>query len=167
MTGSGADTFPLTSHMPEQFAIRSIVPADFDAWKVLWDGYNAFYGRAGPTALPLEITRITWSRFFDTNEPVHAAVAENSGGLLGVVHYIFHRSTISVATVCYLQDLFTVEAARGKGVGRALIEAVYERAKDAGSGRVYWQTHETNTTAMLLYDKIAERSGFVVYRKTL
>ncbi len=134
---------------------------------MLWDGYNAFYGRQGPTALPAEVTRTTWSRFFDTNEPVHAAVAEGSDKLLGLVHYIFHRSTTQRAPVCYLQDLFTVEEARGKGVGRALIEAVYDRAKDAGSGRVYWQTHETNATAMLLYDQVAERPGFVVYRKAL
>jgi len=78
-----------------------------------------------------------------------------------------HRSTTSFAPNCYLSDLFTVEAARGKGVGRALILGVYEQAQRAGSPRVYWQTHETNHTAMLLYDKIAERSGFVVYRKAL
>ena len=147
--------------------IRPVVREDFDAWKVLWDSYNAFYGRKGATALPDEVTKTTWSRFFDTDEPVHALVAEASGKLVGIVHYLFHRSTIQIAPTCYLQDLFTVEAARGKGVGRSLIEAVYERAKAAGAGRVYWQTHETNDVAMLLYNKVAERSGFVVYRKTL
>ena len=94
-------------------------------------------------------------------------VAEQSGQILGFVHYLFHRSTISIQPTCYLQDLFTVEAARGKGVGRALIQEVYRRAADAGSRRVYWLTHETNTTAMKLYDKVAEKSGFVVYRKNL
>jgi GNAT superfamily N-acetyltransferase len=83
------------------------------------------------------------------------------------VHYIFHRTTISIAPTCYLQDLFTRESTRGKGVGRKLIEAVYEQARIAGSSRVYWLTHETNSTAMQLYDKVAERSGFVVYRKNL
>ena len=133
----------------------------------MWDGYNAFYGRSGPTALPREITEMTWSRFFDAYEPVHALVAESDGELLGLTHYLFHRSTIMVDPICYLQDLFTVEAARGKGVGRALIEGVYREAKLAGSPRVYWHTHQTNHQAMLLYDKVAEKSGFVVYRKTL
>jgi len=94
-------------------------------------------------------------------------VAESSGELLGLVHFLYHRSTTAIAPVCYLQDLFTVPAARGKGVGRALINAVYERAAAAGSPRVYWQTHETNVVAMQLYDRVADKSGFVVYRKAL
>ena len=150
-----------------QANIRPVVAEDFAAWKPLWDGYNAFYGRQGPTALPDEITRMTWSRFFDAYEPVHALVAEDAGKMIGVVHYLFHRSTIQIAPTCYLQDLYTSEAARGKGVGRKLIEAVYERARTAGAGRVYWQTHESNGTAMQLYNKIAEKSGFIVYRKLL
>ena len=153
--------------MVKQVVIRSVVLEDFPAWNVLWDGYNTFYGREGPTALPLETTQMTWSRFFDAYEPVHPMVAETSGKLVGLVHYLFHRSTIQISPTCYLQDLFTLEAARGKGVGKALIEAVYERARAAGTQRVYWQTHETNTAAMLLYDKVAEKSGFVVYRKAL
>jgi GNAT superfamily N-acetyltransferase len=140
---------------------------DFSAWKVHWDGYNAFYGREGATALPLEITQMTWARFFDAYEPVHALVAEESGGLVGLVHYLYHRSTIQIEPTCYLQDLFTSEAARGKGIGRALIEAVYERATAAGIKRVYWHTHETNATAQHLYNKVAEKSGFIVYRKML
>ena len=147
-------------------AIRPVVPGDFSAWRVLWDGYNAFYGRQGPTALPLATTERTWQRFLDPAEPMHALVAERQGAVLGLAHYIFHRSTILENPTCYLQDLFTAAEARGQGVGRALIEAVYERARAAGSRRVYWQTHETNATAMRLYDAVAERSGFVVYRKT-
>ena len=147
--------------------LRAVEQPDYAAWKRLWDGYNAFYGRAGETALPEAITEKTWARFFDPGETVHAVVAERDGELLGLVHFVFHRSTISIAPVCYLQDLFTVDAARGQGVGRLLIEEVYRRAKDAGSGRVYWQTHETNAVAMQLYDKVAERSGFVVYRKSV
>ncbi len=127
----------------------------------MWDGYNRFYGRP---AFPTEITEITWSRFFDSTEPVHALVAEQNGQLVGMAHYLFHRSTTLVNHSCYLQDLFTIESARGKGVARALIEAVREQAKIAQSPRVYWQTHETNLTAMKLYDKVAERSGFLVYR---
>jgi GNAT superfamily N-acetyltransferase len=144
------------------FIIRSVALADFDQWMPLWQRYNVFYGRP---ALPEEITRTTWSRFFDANEPVHAIVAEKEGQLLGFAHYLFHRSTIQIAPTCYLQDLFTNEASRGKGIGRALIETVYQRAKEAGCPRVYWHTHETNQTAMKLYNKVAERSGFVVYRK--
>ncbi|PRD58510.1 GNAT family N-acetyltransferase [Phyllobacterium myrsinacearum] len=151
--------------MTNDLLVRPVTRQDYDQWLPLWDGYNAFYGRSGATALPAEITRTTWQRFFDAYEPVNALVAESGGKLLGLTHYIFHRSTISVAPNCYLQDLFTNEAARGKGVGRALINGVYERAQHAGSPRVYWLTHETNHTAMELYNKVADHSGFVVYRK--
>jgi GNAT superfamily N-acetyltransferase len=151
--------------MPDSLAIRSAAPEDYEQWLPLWEGYNAFYGRSGPTALSPDITRMTWYRFFDAYEPVHALVAESSERLVGLAHYLFHRSTTALGPSCYLQDLFTSEAARGKGVGRALITGVYERAKLAGSPRVYWLTHETNRVAMQLYDKLAERSGFVVYRK--
>lgn len=153
--------------MPEAFQVRPVVRSDFADWLPLWDGYNSFYGRSGPTALDPEITLTTWERFFDDDEPVHAMIAESNHGLLGLVHYLFHRSTIITGQNCYLADLFTIEAVRGRGVGRALIEAVYERAGSAGCTRVYWQTHETNLTAMKLYDGVAERSGFIVYRKAL
>jgi GNAT superfamily N-acetyltransferase len=96
---------------------------------------------------------------------VHALVADRGGELLGLTHYLFHRSTTAIEPTCYLQDLFTSEATRSKCVGRALIKGVYAQAQLAGSSRVYWQTHETNHTAMQLYDKVADRSGFVVYRK--
>jgi len=145
--------------------IRPVRPDDFDAWKPLWDGYNAFYGRVGATALPDEITRTTWARFFDGYEPVHALVAEAEDGLLGLAHYLFHRSTTALGPNCYLQDLYTAEAARGRGVGRALIQAVYRQARAAHCGRVYWQTQEGNATARRLYDQVAEQSGFIVYRK--
>jgi len=148
--------------MPGEISIRSVVPADFAQWLPLWAGYNSFYGRE---ALANEITQTTWSRFFDAREPVYALVAERNGRLLGLAHYLFHRSTILIEPTCYLQDLFTVVEARGEGIGRALIAAVYEQAKLGGATRVYWQTHETNLTAMKLYDKVAERSGFIVYRK--
>jgi len=150
--------------MSANFLIRPVAINDYDQWLTLWNGYNTFYGRSGETALPEEITFTTWSRFFDPNEPVNALVADNNGELIGLTHYIFHRTTTAIAPTCYLQDLFTTETARGKGVGRALINSVYEQAKIAGSPRVYWQTHETNLHAMMLYDKIAEKSGFLVYR---
>jgi GNAT superfamily N-acetyltransferase len=153
--------------MPAALTIRPVAPGDYAQWLPLWDGYNVFYGRSGPTALDPEITRTTWERFFDAGEPMHALVAEESGTLLGLAHYLYHRSTTSIGLNCYLQDLFTRSEARGRGVGRALIEAVYAAARAAGSPRVYWQTHETNATAMRLYDQVAEKSGFLVYRKLL
>jgi GNAT superfamily N-acetyltransferase len=150
--------------MSSSLMIRSAARTDFAQWQPLWEGYNRFYGRE---SLPSEITQMTWSRFFDAYEPVHALVAEEDGQLLGLAHYLFHRSTISIEPTCYLQDLFTKETARSKGIGRALVEAVYSQARIAGSVRVYWQTQESNLTAMKLYDRVAERSGFVVYRKQI
>jgi GNAT superfamily N-acetyltransferase len=144
--------------------VRPVARTDYEAWRPLWDGYNEFYGRHGATALPDTVTQSTWSRFFDAYEPVHAFVAERDGDILGIVHYLFHRTTVDIAPTCYLQDLFTTTSARGSGVGRALIEAVHERAKAAGCARVYWQTHESNETAMRLYDQVADKSGFLVYR---
>src|SRR5690242_17895601 len=132
--------------MSDNLSVRFVERSDFDAWLPLWDGYNAFYGRSGPTALSTEITEVTWARFFDPDEPVHCLVAEQGGRLIGLAHYLFHRSMISIEPICYMQDLFTAPEARGSGVGRALIAAVSERAKTAGSSRLYWQTHETNIT---------------------
>ncbi len=152
-------------HAPADLTIRAVAREDYDGWLPLWDGYNAFYGRSGPTALAGEITQMTWARFFDAYEPVHALVAQSGGQLIGLTHYLYHRSTTTIAPSCYLQDLFTSEAARGRGVGRALIEGVYARAQAAGAARVYWQTHETNETAQRLYNQVAEKSGFIVYRK--
>ncbi len=151
--------------MSASATVRPVDQADYAQWLPLWQGYNKFYGRFGATALPAEVTQTTWARFFDADEPVHALVAESEGRLVGLVHYLFHRSTTMLGPTCYLQDLFTAEEARGKGVGRALIEAVYQRARTAGATRVYWLTHETNTTARRLYDRVAEHYGFIVYRK--
>jgi GNAT superfamily N-acetyltransferase len=148
-------------HPPVQ--VRPVEPADFPAWKPLWDGYNAFYGRLGETALPDDITRTTWQRFFDPGEPVFALIAERQGQIVGLVHYLFHRSTIHIDPVCYLQDLFTLPSERGAGIGRSLIDAVAERARVAGMKRVYWHTQESNNAGRLLYDKVAQNRGFIVY----
>lgn len=147
--------------------IRPLRRSDYDQWLPLWDGYNAFYDRVGPTALDPAVTAATWGRFFDAYEPLHALVAERDGRLIGLTHYLFHRSTTAIAPLCYLSDLFTTAEARGGGVGRALIEAVYAEARAAGSPRVYWQTRENNATARRLYDQVAELSGFLSYRKLL
>ena len=143
--------------------IRAVHRDDFDQWLPLWTGYNTFYLRQ----VPDEVTRTTWLRFFDAYEPVHAFVAEREGQLIGLVHYLFHRSTSMIEPVCYLQDLFTSPPARGEGVGRSLIEAVYDTARDKGTTWVYWMTHETNIRAMTLYDQVAEKPGFVQYRKEI
>ena len=149
--------------MPDTVLVRRIQQDDFAAWKPLWDGYNAFYGREGDTALPPEVTNATWLRFFDPGEPVFALVAASGSKLLGLAHYLYHRSTTRIELTCYLQDLYTDESERGRGVGRSLIEGVYEEARAAGIKRVYWHTHETNTAARLLYDKVARHAGFIVY----
>jgi GNAT superfamily N-acetyltransferase len=149
----------------ELVQVRTLDKADYANWLELWDGYNAFYGREGATVLAPAITAMTWQRFFDSYEPVYGMVAVQGTQIVGLVHYLLHRSTTAIEPSIYLQDLFTTVTARGKGVGRQLIEAVYAHARDLACSRVYWQTHETNATAMKLYDRIAEKSGFVVYRK--
>ena len=147
--------------------VRPLRETDFEAWLPLWNGYNAFYGREGPTALDLEITKTTWRRFFDPTEPVFALVAESDGKVLGLTHFLHHRSTTRIELTTYLQDLFTVPEARGQGVGRALIEAVYATAKSTGIKRVYWQTHQTNLAGRRLYDQAAKHYGFIVYAHDL
>ena len=147
--------------------VRPVEPADLAAWEPLWRGYNTFYGRTGDTALPEVVTRTTWQRFLDPQEPVFALVADDHGSLLGLAHYLFHRSTTRIAMTCYLQDLFTQPDARGQGVGRALIEAVCARVREQGLQRVYWQTHESNLAGRRLYDQVAQHEGFIVYSRTV
>jgi GNAT superfamily N-acetyltransferase len=143
--------------------IRPLHPDERAAWEPLWQGYIAFY----EASVPAEVTDATWARLHDEAEPIHGLVAERDGHLLGIVHYIFHRSTWTIGDYCYLQDLFTAPSARGQGVGRALIEAVYEKAGAAGASRVYWLTQESNETARALYDKVATRTGFIQYRRLI
>jgi GNAT superfamily N-acetyltransferase len=150
-----------------ELSIRPIRRADYDGWRPLWDGYNAFYGRSGATALPEPITRSTWERFFDPAEPVHALVAEHEGRVVGLVHYLYHRSTTRLRDVCYLQDLFTAPELRGHGIGGRLLQGVYQAARAAGCSRVYWQTQTTNLTGRALYDKVAAHQGFIVYSHEL
>lgn len=143
--------------------VRPATAGDFDAWLPLWRGYQAFYR----VDIAEAVTRETWRRFHDTGEPMHCALAELDGRVAGLVHFVEHRSCWTTGNYLYLQDLFTDDAARGLGVGRALIEHVYAQARARGCARVHWLTHETNATAMRLYDRIAERSGFVQYRKVI
>ena len=143
--------------------VRPARPGDRAAWEPLWQGYLTFY----KSSLPAEVTDATWQRFFDPIEPLHALVAERDGRLVGLTHYLLHRSTWAPVCYCYLEDLFVDPSLRGGGVGRRLITAVESEARAAGASRLYWMTHETNETAQRLYDKGADRPGFVQYRKKL
>jgi GNAT superfamily N-acetyltransferase len=143
--------------------IRPLQPSDRSGWQPLWDAYNEFYGRVGHTALDPAITQLTWGRLFEPDEPMWCSVAVDDGHLVGLVHYLFHRSTTQAGHVCYLQDLFIHETQRGRGIGRALVDAVYEAARTAGTSRVYWHTQSTNAVARRLYDEVAAHSGFIVY----
>jgi GNAT superfamily N-acetyltransferase len=147
----------------DEVTVRPVRASDYAGWKALWDGYNAFYGREGQTALPELITATTWERFLDPAEPVHALVAVSRDEVVGLTHYLFHRSTTRLTDVCYMQDLFTTPAMRGLGIARQLIETVYDLARAAAATRVYWQTQETNHAARALYAKLAKHNGFIVY----
>lgn len=143
--------------------IRMANDQDFEQWLPLWKGYQVFY----KVDIVQGVTQQTWQRFMDPAEPMHCAVAEMDGALVGLVHYIFHRSCWTMGDYVYLQDLFTLPQCRGKGIGRALIEHVYACAAREKASRVWWLTHESNHQAMVLYDKIADKSGFLQYRKMM
>jgi GNAT superfamily N-acetyltransferase len=142
-------------------SIRPVTAADHDVWLPLWRGYQRFY----QTEIPVETTARTWQRFLDPQEPMHAALAWRDGRAVGLVHWIYHRSCWTEGDYCYLQDLFVADGQRGSGLGRRLIEHVYATARAAGCSRVHWLTHESNHTAMQLYERIAQRSGFIQYRQ--
>ncbi len=143
--------------------LRAPGAADRAAWEHLWQGYQRFY----EVEIPARVTDLTWARLLGSAEPMHAMLAWQGARAVGMVHWIFHRSTWTEGPYCYLQDLFAEPDVRGVGVGRALIAHVRAEAEKAGASRLYWLTHETNTDAMKLYDKVAERSGFVQYRVVL
>ncbi len=138
--------------------IGRLAPADHAGWETLFRGYIAFYKRT----LTQEAYDRAWHEFQDDRR-LHALGAWIDGNLVGITHFFRHVSTSS-PDVCYLQDLFTAEAARGKGVGRALIMAVCDWARANECCRVYWMTHETNATARRLYDQMAENRGFIRYQ---
>ncbi|MGU7770568.1 GNAT family N-acetyltransferase [Burkholderia sp. MR1-5-21] len=144
--------------------VRPLAAADEAAWRPLWQGYRRFYNTAPNDA----VFTTTWARLMDPDEPMFVLGAfDASDTLIGIVHAIYHRSCWTEGPYCYLQDLFTAAEARGRGAGGALIEAVYAHAREAGASRVYWLTHETNTTARALYDRLANNAGFIQYRKDL
>jgi GNAT superfamily N-acetyltransferase len=144
-----------------EIVVRPVGSDERAAWEPLWKGYLDFY----KTSVPRQVYDTTWARLHDPEEPMWLLGAYVDGKLLGIVHYLYHRSCWTIGDYCYLQDLFVAEDARKLGLGRALIEAVYAKARMDGASRVHWLTHETNTTARGLYDTLADRPGFIQYRK--
>ncbi|MEM9730606.1 MAG: GNAT family N-acetyltransferase, partial [Myxococcota bacterium] len=132
-------------------------------WEPLWQGYLAFYG----VPLPDAVTDTTWTRLLDPDWDVHGLVAANdeSGKMLGIVHFLFHPVTWAIAPRCYLEDLFVAELARGTGAGRRLIEGVYEEADARGADQVYWLTEDDNQTARRLYDRVGRHTRFIKYQR--
>jgi GNAT superfamily N-acetyltransferase len=149
--------------MADNIVIRPVGKDERAAWEPLWNGYLAFY----KTALARDVSDLAWTRFHDPDEPMFALGGYVDGNLAGFAHYLFHRSTWAPHRYCYLEDLFVAEAARGRGLGRALIEAVYEKAQAANASRVYWLTQSNNMQARALYDQVADNLGFIQYRKVL
>jgi len=138
--------------------VRALAAGDRAEWEPLWQGYLRFY----ETCIAPEVSDLTFTRLTGGNEPMGGFVAaDENGQLVGIVHWIIHRSCWTAGDYCYLQDLFVAPGERDRGIGRKLIEAVYDKARSLGCSRVHWLTHETNTDAMYLYDRIAARSGFV------
>jgi ribosomal protein S18 acetylase RimI-like enzyme len=143
-------------------ALRPFAPDDFALWLPLWRGYQTFY----KVDIPAATTEVTWRRLLDPAEAMRGVFALGDDGVpVGFVHTIDHRSCWTVGDYLYLQDLYVAESVRGAGHGRALIEHVYADAAARGLARVYWLTHESNAPARLLYDRVADRSGFIQYRK--
>jgi len=141
--------------------IRHALESDHDGWLPLWKGYQQFCA----ADIPEGTSRLTWQRFHDPAEPMHCAVADIGGQLVGMVHYIEHRSCWTTGDYVYLQDLFVSPDQRGRGIGKALIQHVYAFAQEAGASRVWWLTQETNAQARVLYDQVADLTGFIQYRK--
>lgn len=146
---------------PRDLVVRALRPDERGAWEPFWQAYLTFY----ESSVSPETTDALWKRLHDDSEAMYVLGAFGDGRLIGIVHYLFHRSSWTIGDYCYLQDLYVSEEARGLGAGRTLIEAVELDAREKGASRVYWLTKEDNHTARALYDKLADRSGFIQYRK--
>jgi GNAT superfamily N-acetyltransferase len=140
--------------------LRDIGPGDFEHWMPLWQGYQNFY----QVVVPEAATRTTWTRLLDPREPVFGAIAWESGLAVGLAHWIYHRNTWSIEDDCYLNDLFVAPTHRRRSIGCQLIEFAAHTARKDGCGQLYWLTHETNASAIRLYQRVADRTGFVDFR---
>ncbi len=152
----------MTEHASGNVEITGLTSQDQSRWTELWTAYLAFYR----LALPNEVFDYTWTRLLN-DTAIHGLAARIDSRIVGLTHFLFHESAWTIAPVCYLQDLFVEDAARGHGVGRALIEAVAARARVRNSVRLYWMTQSDNATARLLYDRLAKHSGFIRYEYPL
>jgi len=141
--------------------IRPLKLSDREPWQKLWQGYLRFYRQR----LPEAVTAATFARLVDEHQQPHALVAAHEGRLVGFTHYLFHRSTWAVQEICYLEDLFVEPDARGQGIARALIHAVYAAADHAHAASVYWMTQEFNADGRALYDTLARRTSFIRYER--
>ncbi len=141
-------------------SVRPPTPADFDAWQQLWRGYCDFYEQT----VPLIVTENTWSRLLAGDSPLFCLLAQDAAGtIVGFTNCVIHAGTWSKRDMCYLEDLFVTPDARGKGVGRTLIEAVVAKSRSEGWQRVYWQTKRDNAPARALYEKIVKPSDWIIY----
>ena len=140
--------------------VRPLAPGDRDGWGRLWTGYLDFYGTARPDShFDAYFARL----LSDDPHDFHGLVAEDGGRLVGLAHYLFHAHGWQEARVCYLQDLYADPTARGRGVGRALVEAVYRAADAEGAPKVYWLTQEFNAAGRRLYDRVGRLTPFIRY----
>ena len=145
-----------------RLTIRPLTAADHAGWHRLWTDYLAFYD----TVLPEAVYQTHFSRLLgDDPRDFHGLVAEQDGRLVGLAHYVFHRHGWTIGDTCYLQDLYAEPEVRGMGIGRKLIEAVYDAADAHGAASVYWMTNRDNITARQLYDRIAVPTDFMKYRR--
>lgn len=142
------------------FVIRPITESDHAIWQDLWTGYLTFYD----ASVPPQVYDATFQRLLD-GDPMTpmGLLALHDNEAVGLVHYFLHYHAWRIEKVCYLQDLFAIPAARGHGVGRALIEAVYDRADQLGAPNVYWTTQTFNETARVLYDRVGKLTPFIKY----
>ena len=142
---------------------RPVEPGDRAGWQALYEAYQLFYDRPG---LPQGFYDTAFARLMSGDaKDFRGLVAEDGGRIVGLTHYVFHPNLCRPEGVCYLQDLFTAPEARGQGVARALIEAVYATADAAGAPNVYWLTAEDNYAGRILYDRVAAKTPFIRYSR--
>ncbi|HXE02297.1 MAG TPA: GNAT family N-acetyltransferase [Hyphomicrobium sp.] len=145
-----------------KISVRPVEATDEGPWLALFRDYITFY----EATVPEDVIALTWQRLLSRADNMMALVAaDEAGRALGIAALVFHRSTWSPAWYCYLEDLFVAPAARGRGIGRALIEATYAEADRRGASRTYWATQEKNETARTLYDRLGQLTDFVQYRR--